>query len=499
MYRGWKWYYSLTNERGTGLYDVNREAMLNETIISKECLNYRREKSRKYRVFKYSSELLRYMLNKHDRKRAFHEIVPTNRCQKPRFDIDIEKEDNPNSDIYELADTVKDKIITACIEILSSDEVDISIEQFAIYCSHGQDNGKEKASYHIIIDRVYHQNCYEAKGFYLKVLEKIEDRYHRWIDRVYKKNQSFRMLHCSKTRSVRKKRFLKQFTYLGEQHEFKYIVEVNQEREILYEFMTSLLSYTDYCICLPNYYVQKDFIYEEIKDIKIDEALNLLPDYYPNHKSIFRIYKIEYNKIQLLNIDRYDCLICDRIHTSQNPFLIISNGEVRFYCGQSGKLHLKLGNIGITSNIIYERSREILKEYTCKIKRRGKSNKVEDVEKEEKLEEEWNPSRRKNFLVVDNEMNYETETDIETDIESEYETIELETGYETIELDYETETNITPIDKDIINSLSNPISVISFKRGKRCKGERSGFKFTDNFLPKDRRRDSSGFSFTTYM
>lgn len=377
-----RWYYKLVkNESGYSLYDnFNEAALRDKFIVSVEDI-WKGENVRKYKVLSSAKYIVNLIESTDSNKRNYHEIVPGSNHQKPRFDIDI-KRGEYDGDIFELADRIKDDIIDSVKILLERDDYPFDIaSNIAIYSSHGS----EKASYHIVIDKYCCVNHEEALGFYEEIMKLLPEEYSRYIDPgVYGSTQSFRLLYCSKYGSNRKKRFRRRFVHREQEYNFVYIKQPRHDQVILFDMMVSLLSYTSYCVCLPNYYIPKDYIVRDIVESKVEEAFSSLSGLYPEYEELFDIKKVANNKIYLKNKEGYICHKCNRVHDNENPVLIVNDGDVIFYCRRNKEGYTFLNNIGLTDARTYRISDMIFKAYI------GSSNERDSTISEESSEE-WNP------------------------------------------------------------------------------------------------------------
>lgn len=82
-------------------------------------------------------------------------------------------------------------------------------------------------------------------------------------------------------------------------------------------------------------YNDDDILYLKYNIDKIINAVNSW--YYENlntnkEDDIFKVLRIEDNRIDLKRINPYNCPICKRIHDNQNPYIFISNKNILFNC-----------------------------------------------------------------------------------------------------------------------------------------------------------------------
>jgi hypothetical protein len=245
-------------------------------------------------------------------------------------------------------------------------------EDFLLYQSHG-DN---KYSYHVILKYYCHSNHKEALSFYNLVIENMGEIFSKFVDRaVYSKMQAFRLLYSCKYGTTRYKRKIQQITFDKE-----YIFTDCEDK--MEEWCHSLVSYTYYCKVLPNFNqqykscLQCQKLLEErlanedndllkwtlqqigvtcaecenktlqinsqktdIIEINYQEANKYVKqlEEIVKHPNCFQIRNINGNRIDLDKKSIYTCPICSRRHESENPFLIVENEFVYFYCRRAGK------------------------------------------------------------------------------------------------------------------------------------------------------------------
>lgn len=279
----------------------------------------------------------------------YEHITPDSK-QKPRFDIDIsEKMDEEESDLY-----VK-RVLVEIVLIVKSYGARIDFDDLYVYSSHSP--GGEKKSYHIIVNKIYHNNNREAKRLYIDVLESLVGKgYDRKEDpfldsAVYKTAQLFRLPLCSKLgHEDRPKKLIKKFSSDG--LEIEKIADTYDDQ--LDVFRKSLVTYCENCSHIP-------IEVPEIKksqnisgdDRRLFPAVNLVRDLYGDsleysHVSgAFCIFRNKYG---------VDCPVCNRVHKSENPYLFFAEYDrlrestvwnVFFSCRRSND---KKENIGIVTD-----------------------------------------------------------------------------------------------------------------------------------------------------
>lgn len=306
---GKKWYPNLVNKNG--LYQNVKRL---DYIVS-----YTPDQNRYlYTSFINEKELYDYIQKfKH---KCFYEII--NGPQKPKFDIDInlndEKikfyvEDGDYEKIKTIGDTIIKFLIKSCKFIMLPNI--LNDHDIYIYTSHGQ----HKLSFHVVINNWYHENNDDAYGFYYKVVKLTElylnGRYTEFIDgSVYKTNQAFRLLGCHKYNTDRIK-----------------LLTNNINNDNLVNFSNSLITNTKNCTLLPPYKTDRKYNYYsyDLSSKDIDDINILLKKKFGD---LFKIRDIKGNRITLIKNKSYYCKLCNRKHEHENPYIIVYNGDVKWGC-----------------------------------------------------------------------------------------------------------------------------------------------------------------------
>lgn len=321
--RNHKWLYYLRKTR----LNPNRECLENsygQDILKKALIVCHRiiinnKDKLRFRVFNSTTEFLDHANKQPDRLQCFYEVIFM-RKQKPHFDIDIDLKNNREINDKDIVKSVIDGIIS----VLSEYEVEIDpIKDILIFQSHG----KDKKSYHIVVDHYYHSDNINAYCFYKKVLEKVPGQYRVYIDRsVYKTVQQFRMIGNRKYNTERVKKYLKRNDYIPDDL-----------------FRSSLISYIRKSKQLPPFEDEEEFkegygetnISIEDGDI-ITKAMDLLSQYLGISKNdsefpFFYDNTVD-NFIILKRIRAYECRLCQRTHENENPFMFIHKGYLYWNC-----------------------------------------------------------------------------------------------------------------------------------------------------------------------
>ena len=363
--RGKRWYFRLVDKDE---YDLNGRRKYRPRALMKDynegaaaghlviCYSTE-EHGRLYAFFEDYLEFAEYQANIPVHKRSFFEIIMGRLPQKPHFDIDISQKElteiDPDADIDEVAEEVKDNVIYAITQIIP----DITLEKdILVFSSHGvkqDDEGYDiiKKSFHIVVNNYCHDDNKEAEAFYEMVLTYIPT-YKSFIDRaVYKSKQQFRILGSQKIGSNRPKIFNTTFTYKGEQitHVLNEQARNEKHRDVimLYE---SLVTFISMCTCLPPYvkegkankhYSTRLTDYEDIPVDTARMALNLLAKTAgmscDDYRFPYTINNIDGHLICLKRHRPSYCRICKRVHENEHPYMYLIGPYIYWNCRRADK------------------------------------------------------------------------------------------------------------------------------------------------------------------
>jgi hypothetical protein len=283
-----------------------------------------------------------------DYPKYFYETI-MNVPQKMRYDIDISI-DNENITL-DFCENLKDRIIEETIKILP-----VPLDKILICTSHGI----SKYSYHIIFNAFYLSSYEKCLYIYDKVVNELKNEYgdiiNKYVDRsIYKKTSFFRLLFSEKPGSNRPKEPNIYWKYKGNEIKYETMEYIEDKKPgesddhyFLYIkrilFSESLIAWTDVCklfdlkIDTPSkkipVIVTKSQKKQEIPEIPEEDAFKyfeLLGELQNN----LSIDKIQNNIVLLRNNKPYLCPICHRIHEHDNPYLLVTNETVYFYCRRS--------------------------------------------------------------------------------------------------------------------------------------------------------------------
>jgi len=301
-----------------------------------------------YAYFDSYLEFYDYIQNFQPDDRSFYEIIFGELPQKPHFDIDIGMNDlnnlYPDENINIVAETLREAVITGCIEVLQENMISMDISRdILLYSSHG----KEKRSYHIVLNNKCHDGNKEAKAFYDAVMKKVSiytnGKYLDFVDKsVYSPRQQFRMIGSQKQGSNRPKIFYEQFVYQGQQYTHIYSEDVTditiKKLTILYE---SMVSFTSGCILLPSLIPPRPINHNNLSEMPdidnkiVEQCMIMLRNKMDDCP--FSVKEIHGHLILLKRHAPSHCPICRKAepHENENPYMFIIGGKVYWDCRRS--------------------------------------------------------------------------------------------------------------------------------------------------------------------
>lgn len=303
--------------------------------------------------------------------RRFFEVIPIDKGQKMRFDIDMKEKECKTMTI-----DYSQEIISNVLSILR-DIMNLNPCKDIFVCSSHlikEDGTYAKISYHIIINNHYFKDCYEVKGLYKFTMEKVNPEYKKFIDfSVYDENQLFRMLFNSKPDEERFLVYEKSFLLDGITVTHEFDTTSDNIDELL--FKESLITYIEDGIkpfdttpfekyvtdarnkskrnklaksILPQNKSDKTTRTSECGERSLEETKlieNFLEKFQPECFCFAEDGDEGNNCIKLTRLNSSWCFVHERDHDNQNPFLNISlKGDIYFNCGR-GKGSRIIGNI----------------------------------------------------------------------------------------------------------------------------------------------------------
>jgi len=269
-------------------------------------------------------------------ERCFYEILLPEKARKIYFDIDLNKGEVNEE---ELLDVIK----KAIFELINKE---VSI---LIFTSHTN----KKYSFHIILPQYHVSNELAAANFHSKTLEKIEEKYHPFIDNsVYKNTQQFRLLGSHKYGKANIKIFNPN---LSENFSIppRY---VKSEAKYNYLFRLSLISNTVESSLLSEFNIKKERKAIEIIGTANEGDIEDILDIFYAHKDFsyddfVYLNTIEKNGNLIITFRRQSatyCSNCKRVHENENPFLTVKGIErnIYYHCRRKEGQGIFLASLG---------------------------------------------------------------------------------------------------------------------------------------------------------
>ena len=385
-------YYSNNKKNGTGLLDVfSREEADRGFLV--QYIGPAPNHYRKFLLFRNALEFWRsHRRSIPEAHRCFCETV-RDREQNMRFDIDLSRNKWPPGVEFgqRYADRVMNWVVGTTLEVM---QVRDHQRNVVVCTSHGPD----KFSYHIVIRGRHLRDAAAAKRLFLLVLAKLPDEMRRFprnhdkddlllpvlppgaIDpSVYGRLQQFRLLGSQKPGSNRPKRFCDTWHYEGfgpVEHQYAYTGLPLDE----VQFLESLVGWVDERLSTlyeppvpaphrlppPGQAKQKASLASSRRcrlrnadtsggnndstldpgdlDFDLKAALSLLEP-----RDAFEVREVRNHLVMLRRLRPTHCLVCDRVHESENPYLLIQGEErvVWLDCRRDSlRRRLRLGALG---------------------------------------------------------------------------------------------------------------------------------------------------------
>lgn len=292
------------------------------------------EKSRRYAVFNNFIDF--YHFSKNEEDNCFYEVI-RNQPQKPYFDIDLKEEDISLEDACSLMERAILTLHDFCCKITEHDFC------ISVFSSHGE----SKISFHIIIDKIYVSGTKQNLCFFKKFMEECDQEVKDIFDpKIYNNNRQFRTLFSRKFGSTRCK--MPEFEmYLNRDGTRGWDNDYSSQQFPLFLLRNSLITVVNECEFV--YFMEEEKIgrtsfeegYLEVKDDDISRALELFKEK-SGQSAPFTFSKIVSNEnmntiVSLLRKAPSKCPICERIHETENPYLLFWSEQlhVSFDCRRS--------------------------------------------------------------------------------------------------------------------------------------------------------------------
>lgn len=312
---------------------------------------------RRFMIFDSYLEFYFFLKKLKPEERTFHEYVNISQ-HKPFFDIDVSSE----NDNITVSKQVVNNLIKALITFFAEKNIPFSLdEDIMIFSSCSKEINK--GSFHLILRRYMVDNLLECKSFVNQVCNLMDTYERKFIDKQYINYKSLRTFMSIK--DGREKIYVNEWIFKGKLIQFNHKNFIlNKDLSIFYD---SLVSNTASTKKLNFGYIPEEIPvveYSNIDDVDVNYVMTLVEEKYPNSFKLKEATGI----IRLKNINSYKCNICMRIHTNQNPYVIISKtGSILFYCRQNTETKYEiLGNINSESesnNTSVEKPMKEIKNY----------------------------------------------------------------------------------------------------------------------------------------
>jgi hypothetical protein len=271
--------------------------------------------------------------------RCFFEVILGSQSQKPYFDLDIEltKPEFIGWDLEKAKLAVKD-LIRSIMEMSTHfpGASGIKIEDIMVFSSHG----KDKFSFHVVIDRWCFPDFMSNKFFCEKVINNMELHLFPAADlRIYTSVRQFRTYMSTKYQKGRTKILessdlcsWKPLSWNG--------LSSNPARRFYQIFFASLVTVTSTCkiigyelpVSVVKDYGEQDDLPEKAVEM-INSTVDVIID------GDYEILNIEGRRIGLKRLKSSYCQLCERIHGDNvrgggdNAFLTVtSDGLVWYHC-----------------------------------------------------------------------------------------------------------------------------------------------------------------------
>ena len=300
-----------------------------------------------YAVFDSYIEFYNYCIQFPLKDCCFYEVVQF--YQKPHFDIDISSSvyiehycyDKPYNydEFFEVGTLLIETLIRACKLVMLPHVLSLE-KDVLVYTSHGKSKGKDKLSYHIIINHWCHLDEREAGAFFEKVDHLtaclLEGKYVEWLDKtVYKSRQNFRLVGSHKFDTApdqlmnRTKKFEPTYRYNGDM--IVHQPDIMTIAEKFSNFSKSLVTFTSGCQLLQSFVENKNYVpYDyDITEKDLEDIKVLLEKKFKNQ---FTVRDIQKHKVYLKKRNPWFCEVCQRVHEHENPVIIVFNNQVKLDC-----------------------------------------------------------------------------------------------------------------------------------------------------------------------
>lgn len=305
-----RWYYKLDDVK-------DRKFIVRQHIYSKNNNNG----MHRFRSFDNRIRFFEHMKTLKSHQRSFYEIILEDSPRKLFFDVD----DGDEECLEHLYRSIDGNFQDIGINL----DPESNILQ---YSSHG----KNKLSYHIVINGFFFLNSESAKVMAEKIISEIPEEYQEFVDKgVYSGTRSLRTLYSTKFSEKRYKKLDRKFEYLGDEVTL-------EEKTKLQDFLDSSITYIEESVLIPIETPERKKLEGNIEDV--GEAYQLLLSELNIDEGVFEIRDVNGPFISLRRLRKSYCRLCDRIHESENPYMFSAGGNLYFSCRRSDK-NLYLGKL----------------------------------------------------------------------------------------------------------------------------------------------------------
>lgn len=345
LYSGDRSWYTRINQKDgkQGLLEYHSLKYLEgKTVICYE--NYK--SVRYFTVFETFLHFILTLLGRPEDDRSFHEVIFGEFPLKLFFDIDV--------NLLEFSDFREEvmisEIVRSVLAYFKSEGISlIGARNFVWLTSHGE----YKKSYHLIIDGYFFFNMDEINYAIDSIKRALSSNIREYFDwGVYISRKNFRTLGSYKRGTKRKFIFVEKWEFEGKVVKYEYpnneddsINEISPEkRKLVFQFEASLITNTAHCNPMMPKVQHQRKQYEEVPDCDsfvVKQGMEMLAKVgdISIEKLPFTISAVSGKFILLKREESTLCMICNRVHDNQNPFIMVKETpetrEFIYYCRQA--------------------------------------------------------------------------------------------------------------------------------------------------------------------
>jgi hypothetical protein len=241
-------------------------------------------------------------------------------------------------------------------------EVGVDPSEWRIYRSISRSNLPSKGSCHLILSGRQGSSAPHLKKIAAWTSSQLPDHLQAWMDpKVYKSLQQFRFLGCCKAGDDRYKGLVSEWQLSDTK------IEVPLERrEGLNALADSMIGYFDEYSKrhpplpeIPSLTYAPAITYEiptSLLEVELSEIIELVLEFVPGQvtyvkeKPPFLVFK---------RIATGYCVLCERPHEHENPFVLLTKREIRYYCSRHPRDCWLLGTLPEPEISTVEAGREV--------------------------------------------------------------------------------------------------------------------------------------------